>query len=461
MTGPSTSRPRDADDCRRRLDRLAEQARQLSRTPGVYLMKDDAGRVLYVGKASSLRSRVSSYFTPSADLGPKKQPMLDLVVDFDVIACEGEWEALLMEARLIKDIRPRFNSAATDDKTFPYLAVTTRDDFPGVYITRTPADRPFRGARIFGPFTSVTALREAVHLLQRVFKYRTCTLDIKDGDLKNERFRPCLLYNIERCTAPCANRITKDRYREDIRRFTRFLTSKRSVMLREMCRDMEKASEAKEYEKAAILRDQITAIEKLDEREKRTRGAETDWQPEVTMFAGDPRKALGALQQTLKMEEPIRCMEAIDIAHLAGDETVGSKVSFIDGRPFKDGYRRYKVKTAHPGDDYMAIREVVSRRYRDAGRGDELYPEVILIDGGLGQLHAALEAFAQLEIKPPMVISLAKKEELIYVQDRAAPIRLGRDNVGLKLCQAVRDEAHRFAQHYHHILRRKRVLEEE
>lgn len=461
MTGPSTSRPQDVDDRRRRLDRLAEQARELPRTPGVYLMKDDAGRVLYVGKASSLRSRVGSYFTPSTDLGPKKQPMLDLVVDFEVIACEGEWEALLMEARLIKDIHPRFNSASTDDKTFPYLAVTMRDDFPGVHITRTPTDRPFKGARIFGPFTSVTTLREAIHLLQRVFKYRTCTLDIKDGDLKNQRFRPCLLYNIDRCTAPCANRITKERYREDIRRFTRFLTSKRSVMLREMRLEMEEASEAKEYEKAAILRDQITAIEKLDEREKRARGAETDWQPEVTMFAGDPRKGLRALQEMLGMDEPIRCVEAIDIAHLQGDETVGSKVSFIDGRPFKDGYRRYKVKTAAPGDDYMAIREVVSRRYRDAGRGDELYPDVILIDGGLGQLHAALEAFAQVEVRPPMVISLAKKEELIYVQDRAAPIRLGRDNVGLKLCQAIRDEAHRFAQHYHHILRRKRVLEEE
>ncbi|MDY7107906.1 MAG: excinuclease ABC subunit UvrC [Planctomycetota bacterium] len=444
-----------------RLGVLARKARTLPATPGVYLMKDDAGRVLYVGKAGSLRSRVGSYFVPSTDLGPRKQPMLDLVVDFDVIACEGEWEALLMEARLIKDIRPRFNSAATDDRTYPYLVITTRDDFPGVYITRTPGDPSFKGARVFGPFTSVYALRESIHLLQRVFKYRTCTLDIKDGDLKNERFRPCLLYNIDRCTAPCANRITKDRYREDIRRFIRFLTSKRSVMLRDMRREMEEASEAREYEKAAILRDQIIAIEKLDEREKRAKAAETDWQPEVTMFAGDPRKGLRSLQHTLGMEQPVRCMEALDIAHLQGGETVGSKVSFIDGRAFRDGYRRYKVKTAAPGDDYMAIREVVSRRYRDAGRGDELYPEVILIDGGLGQLHAALEAFAQLQVKPPMVISLAKKEELIYTQDRAAPIRLGRDNAGLKLCQAIRDEAHRFAQHYHHILRRKRVLEEE
>ncbi len=184
-----------------------------------------------------------------------------------------------------------------------------------------------------------------------------------------------------------------------------------------------------------------------------------DWQPEVTVFSGDPSQGLRSLQRTLGLEQPIRCMEAIDIAHLGGGETVGSKVCFIDGRPFKDGYRRYKIRSVD-NDDYAAIREVVSRRYREAGEGNELYPEVILIDGGLGQLHAALEAFAPLAAKPPMVISLAKKEELIFVQRRGEPIRLGRENPGLKLCQAMRDEAHRFAQHYHHVLRRKQVMGE-
>ena len=444
-----------------RLQDLARKAHDLPQTPGVYLMKNADGHVIYVGKASSLRSRVGSYFVPSADLGPKKQPLLDLVADFEVIPCEGEWEALLMEARLIKDTHPRFNSRLADGKSFPYLIVTTRDDFPGVYISRTPTDDQFKGGRVFGPFTSVHALREAVQLLQRVFKYRTCTLDVKDGDLKNQRFRPCLLYNIRQCSAPCGNRITRQRYRDDINRFLRCLTSKRSTMLRDMKQEMDEAAARLEYEKAAVLRDQIAAIEKLDQREKRAPAGEHDWQPEVTVFAADPAAALRSLQHSLHLDEPIRGMEAIDIAHLQGGETVGSKVCFIDGRPFKDGYRRYKVQTARPGDDYMAIREVVSRRYRDAGRGDELYPDVILIDGGLGQLHAALEAFNELEIKPPMVISLAKKEELIYLQRKSEPIRLGRENPGLRLCQAIRDEAHRFAQHYHHILRRKRLLDEE
>ena len=441
-----------------RLAKLAEKARSLPAVPGVYLMKDASETVIYIGKAGSLPNRVGSYFVPSVDLGPKKQPMLDLIEDFDVIECEGEWEALLMESRLIKDIRPRFNTLMLDDKTFPYLAVTLRDDFPGVFITRTPAEPEYKGAKIFGPFTSAGALREAVQILQQVFRYRTCTLTINADDPKNDHFRPCLLHAINQCTAPCGNKISRENYRADINRFVRFIGTKRSIMLRELRTEMTESSGRQDYERAATLRDQIEAIEKLDERQKKM--GDMEWQSEVTIFASDPRKGLASLQKILRIDTPIRCLEAIDIAHLQGGETVGSKVCFIDGRPFKDGYRRYKIKTVSGGDDYMAIREVVSRRYREAGEGCELYPDVILIDGGLGQLHAALEAFDQLEVHPPMVISLAKKEELIFIQERTEPVKLGRENPGLKLCQAMRDEAHRFAQLYHHILRRKSMMEE-
>ncbi len=432
---------------------LLEKARALPKTPGVYLMKDAQGRVLYVGKAAKLPDRVSSYFIPSADLGPKKQPMLDLIDDFDVIACEVEWEALLTENRLIKDIHPRFNTSLTDDKTFPYLVITTRDDFPGVFITREPTAPQYKGAKVFGPFTSVYALRESIQLLQRVFKFRTCSLDIRDGDDSRRYFRPCLLYPIKQCTAPCADKITQADYRADIDRFIKFLGSKRSVMLREMRQDMKQASEDQQYELAAVLRDQVHALEKLDDRGKHTQG----WQPEAESFYVDPRKGLESLRKTLNLDSPIRCVECIDIAHLQGGETVGSKVCFVDGKPFKNEYRRYKIQTA-ANDDYAAIREVVSRRYRDAGKGHELYPDVIIIDGGLGQLHAALAVFEPLDVKPPMVISLAKKEELIYTQAQSEPIRLGRQNAGLRLCQAIRDEAHRFAQHYHHLLRQKKVM---
>jgi excinuclease ABC subunit C len=447
-----------AEPREQRLSRLLERARALPRVPGVYLMKDAEGRVVYVGKAASLPDRVSSYFVPSADLGYKKQPMLDVVADFDTLECEGEWEALLAENRLIKDIRPRFNARLTDDKTFPYLVVTLGEDFPRVFVTRNPAAPELKGAKIFGPFTAVGALREAIQILQRVFKFRTCSLDILDGDPKLKFFRPCILYNIGQCTAPCAAKIGKAPYREDIDRFVRFLGSKRSVMLREMRAEMEKASEELRFEKAAAIRDQIRAIEKLDQRGTRDAG----WQPETEVSIIDPAKGLRSLQNTLGLDTPIRCVEGIDIAHLQGGETVGSKVAFVDGRPLKNEYRRYRIKSVEGGnDDYASIREVVSRRYREAGEGHELYPDVILIDGGLGQLHAALEAFRQLNLRPPMVISLAKKEELIYIQERSEPVRLSRDNAGLRLVQAIRDEAHRFAQHYHHVLRRKKTLDED
>ncbi|QYU70510.1 excinuclease ABC subunit UvrC [Leptolyngbya sp. 15MV] len=455
-----------------RLAELLKRARALPPVPGVYLMKDADGGVLYVGKAARLPDRVSSYFVPSADLGFKKQPMLDVVEDFDTIECEGEWEALLAENRLIKDLRPRFNVRLVDDKTFPYLVITQREPSPRVFVTRNPQGvgedgtiaPEMKGAKVFGPFASAGALREAVQLLQRVFKFRTCSLDIVPGDPKNRSFRPCLLYAINQCTAPCADKISPEAYRADVDRFVRFLGSKRSAMIREMTQEMEAAAAALQFERAAAIRDQIRAIQKLDDRATQ----DENWQPESESLYLDPAKGLESLQRTLGLELPIRCLEAIDIAHLQGGETVGSKVCFVDGRPLKNEYRRYRIRGhARPeggdsiNDDYASIREVVSRRYREAGDGHELYPDVILIDGGLGQLHAALEAFHQLNIKPPMVISLAKKEELIYVQERREPIRLGRDNPGLRLCQAIRDEAHRFAQHYHHVLRRKKTLEED
>lgn len=439
-----------------RLGRLLKKARGLPSSPGVYLMKDHKGVVLYVGKAARLPDRVSSYFVPSSDPGGRKYAMLDVVHDFDTLVCESEWEALLTENRLIKDIKPRYNTRLLDDKTFPYLAVSGREDFPRVFVTRNPAAPELKGAKIFGPFVSAGALREAVQVLQRVFKFRTCRLDIVEGDAKNKHFRPCILYSIGQCTAPCADKIGKEAYGEDIARFVRFLDTKRSVVLREMREEMHRAAAELRYERAAVLRDQITAIEKLEERASRGDG----WQPETESVLIEPEKCLKSLQKTLGLDEPIRCIEGIDIAHLQGSETVGSKVCFVDGRPLKGQYRRFRIQTVD-NDDYSSIREVVSRRYREAGKGEELYPDVILIDGGLGQLHAAMEAFATLDVRPPMVISLAKKEELIYIQQRSEPVRLGRENPGLRLCQAIRDEAHRFAQHYHHVLRRKKTLGED
>jgi excinuclease ABC subunit C len=436
-----------------RLQKLAEKARALPKSPGVYLMKDDKGRVVYIGKSASLRDRVGSYFLASAKLEHKKLGLLDSVVDFEVIQTDSEVEALLVENRLIKDIQPRYNARLLDDKTFPYLMITVKDEYPGVFITREPRT----DAKLYGPFTSVIALKEAVNLLQRAFKFRTCHLDIREEDDSRRFFRPCLLYPIKQCTAPCAAKISKEIYREDINRLIRFLDGDKKKVLEGLERDMLSASKDMNFERAARLRDEIKALSSLGDRA--SKGDETYWQPEA--FVHDPQKGVAALQEALGLTEPPQIIEGIDIAHLQGGEMVGSKVCFIDGVPFKDGYRRYKIKHEQGNNDYLSIQEVVSRRYREAGTSNELYPNVILIDGGLGQLHAAMDVFKTMDVKPPMVISLAKKEELVYVQARSEPIRLSRNNLGLKLLQYLRDEAHRFAQHYHHILRRKSTLEED
>jgi excinuclease ABC subunit C len=437
-----------------RLEKLIEKVKSLPKAPGVYLMKDDKGRVIYVGKSSSLRDRVGSYFQPSTKLEHKKSGLIDQIVDFEIVQTDSEVEALLAENRLIKDIQPRYNARLLDDKTFPYLMITLDEDYPGVFVTRQPRSS---GVKLYGPFTSVYSLKEAVTLLQKAFKFRTCYLDIREEDDKRRFFRPCLLYPIKQCTAPCAAKISKEQYRDDIKRLISFLDGNKKSILASLEKQMIEASKDQNYERAARLRDEIKALTALGHRA--AKGEQEFWQPEA--FIVNPREGIEALGQVLGLPEPPRIVEAIDIAHLQGNEMVGSKVCFIDGVPFKDGYRRYKIRHGQGNNDYLSIQEVVERRYREAGHNQELYPDVILIDGGLGQLHAALEVFKTMDVKPPMVISLAKKEELVYVQEKAEPLKLARNHLGLKLLQYARDEAHRFAQHYHHILRRKSTLEEE
>lgn len=419
-------------------------------------MKDAEDRVLYVGKAKDLRSRVSSYFQPSADLlntrGPEIARMIPRVVDVEFLECETEVDALLRESRLVKDIQPPFNVVLKDDKTFPYLEITLKDDFPGVYITRTPN---LSGSKLYGPFTSVRDVHEALNALQKAFKFRSCEMEIRAEDDSRRFFRPCLLHAIQQCTAPCAAMISKEEYAKDIRQLRRFLASKRSVVLKRLERDMEQAAKELRFEEAAKLRDQIKALETLSLRGE----VDVHVQPEV--FFVDPGDGLDKLAELLGLESRPRSLECLDIAHVQGEATVGSIVCFIDGRPFKPGYRRYRIQSVEGVDDYASIREVIGRRYRHASHGEELYPDVILVDGGLGQLHAALEAFADMDIRPPMVISLAKREEEIYVQQRSAPMRLPRNDAALRLLQHIRDESHRFAQHYHHLLRSKKAFDED
>jgi len=436
-----------------RLDAIREQIKALPAGPGLYFMKEPGDKVLYIGKAKNLRSRVASYFQPSSELitsrGPKIAEMVDKVTTVDFLETVTEVDAMLREARLIKDIRPPYNTDLIDSKTFPYLEITTRDDFPGVYITRKP--RP-KGSRLFGPFAGARDLRDVMVLLQKIFKFRTCNLDIAKDDPKRRFFRPCLLYSIKQCAAPCGAKIDRPEYRKIINDLIRFLKSKRSTVLRRLNKEMAEASAALEYERAGMLRDRIRLIERLDRRGT----PEQDVQPEV--FFTDPTEALVRLQSILNTPDPIRIIEGIDIANIGGAEAVGSLVKFIDGKPFKSGYRRFKIKTVKRIDDYAMIAEVVKRRYKYALAGEELWPDLVLIDGGLGHLHAAEAAFKEMNAPVPRIASIAKKEELIFLQETTKPLKLARNAPALKLLQYVRDEAHRFAQHYHHILRTKKML---
>ena len=450
---PAETTPADTDAAAAARDRsvAAERVRSFPQTPGVYLMKDAAGRVIYVGKAKNLRARAGSYFLKAAAEDRRTADLVREIRDIDYLEADSEVDALLLESRLVKDVQPRFNSDLKDDKTFPYLQITTHEDFPRVEFTRTPRQK---GVKLYGPFTSAGSLRGAIVVLQRIFKFRTCTLDIHADDEQWRWFRPCLLASIDQCTAPCNLRISKEEYRKDINRLKTFLDGGKKQLLAEMHKEMLEASKTLEFERAARLRDEIRLLETLDQRGD----LEEHVQPEV--FLVDPKKGLAGLEKVLGLAKPPRVIEGVDIAHLAGNETVASLVQFIDGLPFKPGYKRYRIKTVDGIDDFKSIHEVVSRRFARLSREGESPPDILLIDGGKGQLAAALDALESLGVEAPCVISLAKREEEVFMPGRSEPLRLSRDSYSLRLLEYVRDEAHRFAQHYHHLLRGKRTLDE-
>ena len=428
------------------------KVRQFPTEPGVYLMKDDRDRVIYVGKAVNLRNRASSYFTAAAAVDRRTADLVPEIADIDYIQTESEVDALLLEARLIKDIQPRFNQELKDDKTFPYLQITTNEDFPRVEFTRKPESK---GVKLYGPFTSASKLRSTITVLQKIFRFRTCALDIEDGDERWRWFRPCLLYSIEQCTAPCNLRISKEDYKKDIRRLKMFLDGDREKLLNDLKSEMLEASRLMRFEKAARIRDEIRALESIELRGD----LEDDVQPEA--FYIDPKKGMAGLKKIFQLKELPRRIEGVDIAHLQGGETVASLVQFIDGLPFKHGYKRYKIRTVEGVDDFASMREVVSRRLRRLQKEEEPFPDILLIDGGKGQLNAATEAMRHAGIEnPPFTISIAKREEEIYVPGEPEPRRLSRHAFALRLLQYVRDESHRFAQHYHHLLRRKSTFDE-
>ncbi|HEU4339080.1 MAG TPA: UvrB/UvrC motif-containing protein [Planctomycetota bacterium] len=432
-------------------DALKAKISTLPETPGVYFMKDARGRTLYIGKARSLRDRVGSYFHAHPDIEPRLQSMISQIRDVDILQTATEVDALLAEARLVKDAQPKYNVKLKDDKSFTMLGLTTFDDFSKVWIVRETDDVK---ADLMGPFTGAADLREAVKVLQKIFRFATCRIEMSADDPKRRYFRPCLLYSINRCTAPCADRISKENYAADIASLRQFLRGDRSKLKEDLTARMKEASKRLDFERAAGLRDQLKAIEALERHSPEFDYVEGDITPI------DPQDGITQLSSLLD-GAAIRTIEGIDIAHLQGGETVGSLVSFVDGAPFKAGYRRFRIATVQGVDDFASLREVTQRRFARLAREEQVFPDVYLVDGGIGQISTVARELENFTPRPHL-FSLAKREETLYLwkNGRAEEVKIEKTAPALRLLMYVRDEAHRFAQHYHHLLRRKAIMDE-
>jgi excinuclease ABC subunit C len=434
-------------------EELKQRVGALPETPGVYLFKDDKGRVVYIGKAKSLRDRVSTYFTASyATVDPRIGAMIGHIADVETIGADSEIEAIMLEAKLIKDIRPKYNVKERDDKSFGCLLITSHDDFPKVWFVRETDDLP---GEKFGPFPNATDLRRAIRTLQKIFKFATCTITMKEEDEKRRFFRPCLLYSIGRCTAPCGAQVSKEEYAADIESLRRFLRGEKKQLVDDLTSRMRAAAEELEFERAAELRDQIQALESLH-----LKFAIEPMEDDFGIGPIDPVEALKDLQKLLELPAMPKSLEACDIATIQGAESVGSIVTFLDGVPFKDGYRRFRIKGVRGVNDFDMMREVVRRRFARLKGAEEWYPDIFLVDGGKGQLSVAADEIRKAGAKMPVLLGLAKKEETVFHVDRKDAVPMPKESLGLRLLMHARDEAHRFAQRYHHVLRRKKTFDE-
>ncbi len=405
---------------------LSAQIAHLPRTPGVYLFRDAQGCLLYVGKAASLKDRVASYFQRGARPSPRIAALVRQVASLETQPAGSEAEALLCEAQLIKEQRPKYNVAYRDDKTYPMLKITN-EPFPRLVVTRRRAND---GARYFGPYVDAGLMHQAVALMRKLFPMRTCRRFPKS---------PCLEFYLGQCLAPCVGKIGAKPYDGIVRELTLFLEGRREPLLKELARKMRQASRDRRYETAARIRDQIQALSSVVVAKDQS-------------LLASP---LEQLQAALDLPTPPRRIEAFDISNLFGQEAVGSMVVFVDGRPHKAHYRKFRIARVQGIDDYAMMREVLQRRYGGDLARELPLPDLILVDGGRGQLGVALEVLRALHIERP-AIGLAKRLEQIIVPQQEAPIVLLPTSPVLHLLQHVRDEAHRFAITYHRSLKRKK-----
>ncbi len=408
---------------------LKHKITQLPDAPGVYIFKDSRGRILYVGKAKSLKKRVQSYM--SRLLSAKTQAMVAKIADLEYRVVASESQAQLLEAALIKEKQPPYNVSLKDDKSFPWVRITD-EAFPVVSVCRRKKPQPGDTALYFGPYTNAGYLRQAIKIVRRVFGFRSCRVMPKVA---------CLYGRIKLCPAPCVGRISSADYKEIIKNIALIFNAQYTTLLDRLSSRMRELAGQQKFEEAACVRDQVYALSALTQDKKQPCGVDE----------------LEDLRLLLRLKRLPRRIEAFDISNISGKQACGSMVSFLKGLPDKNNYRRFRIKTVESIDDYGMIREVVRRRYRRLLKEHLSLPDLVLIDGGKGHLLAAQEEIAELGIDIPLV-SIAKDKENIYTTHTPHPIRLPQDTPALNLVRRVRDEAHRFALGYHHVLRRKKTF---
>jgi excinuclease ABC subunit C len=406
-----------------------KKIKELPDTPGVYIMKDFKSQVLYVGKAIDLRKRVSSYFRRSARHVDRIASMVSQVEDISYIPTQTEAEALIYENSLIKQFSPKYNVALKDGKSYPLLKLTTNEKFPRLIVTRERADD---GATYYGPFSNATLLRKAVIIMKRVFPLRLCRKMPKSV---------CLYYHIGQCLGPCEGKIDEAGYESLVSELKLFLSGKKKELIDLLSLKMRDAAAGQNYEEAARTRDRIEALGSV--RSDRV--------------SYGPRNELGELADILGLKSSLDTIETFDISNIMGTAAVGSMISFVKGKPNKDGYRKFKIRSVEGIDDYGMMREVISRRYKRLIRDKGRLPDLILIDGGKGHLSAALEVLDSLNIGNIPVIGIAKEFEHIFTKHKSEPIVLPGESKALHLLKRMRDEAHRFAITYHKSLMSRMV----
>lgn len=438
---------------------IKSKVNKLPDTSGVYFFKDKREKVIYVGKANSLKSRVSSYFSNSTQQSPKINKMIEEIVNIEYITTSSEIEALILESKMIKNNNPYYNTQLKDDKSYPYIKITLERDFPQILFYRKINRKVKEGkALYFGPFVDTNATRVVIKLLRQVFKVRGC----RKKDLKKAKI--CLDYQIGLCSAPCVNMISKIEYRKRIREICLFLSGKQKRLLNNLYREMKEASSNLNYEKAAKVRDRIKSIETILKSQEinlfRKNNENGYLLKKIEEVEKDEikkgRKAVIDLKDKLSLKKLPEIIEAFDISNIQGKLAVGSLVVFEEGRPKKKDYRRFRVKRVKGIDDYAMLQEITERRYKRLLAEGKKLPDLVLVDGGKGQLSEVKKILNNLNLELP-IISIAKKEEEIFKPEVHKPIILPSNSEALFLLQRIRDEAHRFAVTYHRSIRSKEL----